>query len=821
MVPSSRKWSMTEIQHRDDRLEIAETLPLLPLRDVVVFPNMIVPLVVGRSASIASLHEAMTRDELLFVTAQRSAQVTEPQEEDLFRIGVVARLLQLLPLPDGTHKVLLEGLVRARLSRLVNEEDCAHAKVQLLTDVEEVTPEIEALHRSVSSQFARYVQLNQRVPDEALTSVLGIEEASRFADTVAAHIVCKVPVKQGFLEGMDLVTRFRALSRVLNEELEILQIERRLEGEVHDRVHKTQKEAYLTERLKQIRRELGQEGAAVDDLAAAIEEAKMGREAQEVAFRELDRLARMPALSPEAAIVRTYLETLCGMPWRKRTRDRLDLARVEAQLDTDHYGLVRVKERILEYLAVMKLTRSVRGPVLCLAGPPGVGKTSLGRSIAGALGRKFVRVSLGGVRDEAEIRGHRRTYLGAMPGRIIQSLRRCGSSNPVFLLDELDKVGTDFRGDPASALLEALDPEQNHAFSDHYLEVPFDLSKVLFITTANVLHTIPAALRDRLEVIQLPGYLDHEKQEIARHFLLPKQLQEHGIDAAQLEVTDAALCDIIQLYTRESGVRHLEREIGKLCRKVARVFAEAGPVRASGRGTRGKKARTHAQVRVDRVDLETYLSVPPYSSAELPETAEVGVTTGLAWTSTGGEILPIEVTMMGGTGELILTGHLGDVMKESARTAFSYVRSISRTLGAKSNFFDGKDVHIHVPEGAIPKDGPSAGLAIATALASLVSGAPVDRRVAMTGEITLRGKALPVGGLSEKAVAALRAGAHTILIPQRNAKDVAELPQHVRDSLRIECVDDMEEVLAHALQSPSRSRTRTRRRTTPTSSYTH
>jgi ATP-dependent Lon protease len=534
----------------------------------------------------------------------------------------------------------------------------------------------------------------------------------------------------------------------------------------------------------------------------------------------------MPTMSPEAADIRNYVETLAALPWRKSTRDRLDLQVVQAQLDADHFGLERIKERILEYLAVLKLTRSLRGPILCLTGPPGVGKTSLGRSIAAALGRKFVRVSLGGMHDEAEIRGHRRTYIGAMPGRIIQSLKRCGSNNPVFLLDEIDKLGRDFRGDPASALLEALDPEQNAHFSDHYLEVAFDLSKVFFITTANVLHTIPAALRDRLEVIQLPGYLHHEKAAIAKGFLLPKQLKAHGIAPGQVEITDAGLEAIIHRYTRESGVRNLEREIGRLCRKVARQLAGAPEPAAVPHRTparRGSKAVAADPTRIDVADLTRYLSVAPYLEPEVPDGAEIGVATGLAWTSTGGEILPIEVTMMSGTGKLILTGQLGDVMKESARAALSYVRSIAAELGGRPTLFDKNDVHVHVPEGAIPKDGPSAGLAIATAMASLVSGVPVQRQVAMTGEITLRGRALSIGGLNEKAVAALRAGVHTLLIPHENAKDIEELPAHVRESLQVIPVRDMQEVLARALKG-SYKRSRRGGRPGPSSgaaNYTH
>ncbi len=824
---------MPKAKRQEGRQAIPQTLPLLPLRDVVVFPHMIVPLVVGRPASISALQEAMTGDRLLFVTAQRSPQVPEPEEDDLHRIGVVAKVLQLLPLPDGTRKILLEGVVRARLSRAASERETQHAKIQLLEDVEATNSEIEALQRNVGSQFSDYVQMNHRIPDEILTSVLSIERPTQFADTVAAHIIAKVQVKQQFLDSMDLATRFRALTRVLNEELEILQIERRIEGEIKSQVEKTHKERYLTERLKAIRKELGHEETRrgdIEDLAEAIEKCGMSNEARDVAYKEFSRLTKMQAISPEAVVVRTYLEVLSGLPWKKSTRDRLDLSRVREQLDADHFGLERVKERILEYLAVVKLTRSIRGPILCLVGPPGVGKTSLGRSVATALGRKFVRVSLGGVRDEAEIRGHRRTYVGAMPGRIVQSLRKCGSRNPVFLLDEIDKLGADFRGDPSAALLEALDPEQNNAFSDHYLEVGFDLSKVLFITTANVLHTVPEALQDRLEIIRLPGYLDHEKVEIAQRFLLPKQREEHGLEPDHLELTNEAVEDLIHRYTREAGVRHLEREIGRLCRKVARSLAErptadvgratsrmpgAGRTKSSKTKTRTKCARRRkadekTSMRIDASDLEHWLSTPPYSRSELPEEFEIGVATGLARTATGGEVLPIEVTVMRGSGQLILTGSLGDVMKESARTALSYVRSIARRLRIRAGTFERQDVHIHVPDGAIPKDGPSAGIAIATALASLGARAPVDPRVAMTGEITLRGKVLPIGGLNEKCVAALRAGVHTVLVPQGNAKDLDDLPSHVRDSLQIVLVEKMDDVLDNALSPDGKAASRAR-----------
>jgi len=799
---------MATIQRDDQELQIGETLPHLPLRDVVVFPHGIMPLLVGRPGSVAALQAAMAGDKLVFVTTQRSPDVSEPQLDDVFRMGTVTRVLQMLRLPDGTLKVLIQGVVRARLSRLVKNDDIIRAKVQVLDDLESRSPEIEALQRSVANQFSEYVRINRRVPDEVLMSVVGIEDPSMLSDTLAAHVIGKVAVKQRILESVDLATRFRLLGQVLTEELEILKIERKIDGEIKSQVKKNQKELYLNEQLKAIRKELGHQesgGSEADELRAAVDAARMPKEAHEMAVKELDRLSKMAPMSPEATVVRTYVETLAALPWKKSTRDRLDLKRAQEQLDADHYGLEKVKERVLEFLAVAKLTKSFRGPILCLVGPPGVGKTSLAHSVADALGRKFVRVSLGGVHDEAEVRGHRRTYIGSMPGRLIQSIKRCGSNNPVFLLDEIDKLGRDFRGDPSSALLEALDPEQNNNFSDHYLEVGFDLSKVLFITTANVLHTIPPALLDRLEVIQLPGYLDHEKTAIAKQYLLPKQIRENGIPAGRLVVTDAALDTIVTGYTREAGVRTLERELGRLCRKVARKVTQS-PVVPGKKG----KPKPADVLRVDAADVETWLKVPPYQGKEVSAEEEIGAVTGLAWTSSGGEILPVEVTMMSGKGTLILTGQLGDVMKESARAALSYVRSISRRLGVKPDLFDGIDIHVHVPEGAIPKDGPSAGLAIATAIASLVSKQPVARQLAMTGEITLRGKALPIGGLNEKCVAALRAGVKRVLIPYDNLKDVPELPAHVREALEIVPVRDMDAVLQLALRRPTRSRVRPR-----------
>jgi ATP-dependent Lon protease len=642
----------------------------------------------------------------------------------------------------------------------------------------------------VSSQFTEYVQLNKRIPDEILRSVLPIEDADRLADSIGSHLIAKIEAKQPLLEAVDITERYRLLSTILAEELEILRLEKKIEGEVRSQVQKNQKEFYLNEQLKAIRKELGHggdEANEIDDLRERVEGAGMPERAREVALKELDRLGRMPALSPEATVVRNYLDTMLSLPWNTRSDERVDLAAVRRKLDEDHYGLRQVKERILEFLAVMKLSSSMKGPILCFVGPPGVGKTSLGQSIADAMGRKFVRFSLGGVRDEAEIRGHRRTYIGSMPGRIIQSLIKAGTKNPVMLLDEIDKMSSDFRGDPAAALLEVLDPEQNHSFSDHYLEVEFDLSEVMFITTSNVTHTIPPALQDRMEIIRLPGYLETEKVRIARRHLLPKMLPRHGLKPTEVQVSDSAVRRIIQSYTRESGVRNLERELAKILRKVAKNVASAG--RASS-------------VKITSKNLERFLGVPLFTEKEIHEKNLVGVATGLAWTSFGGDILRIEAAFMPGNGKLTLTGQLGDVMQESAQIALSYARAMARVLPLKKNFFHEIDVHIHVPEGAIPKDGPSAGVSIATALVSNFFGIPVRRDVAMTGELTLKGEVLPVGGLNEKTVAALRAGIKEVIIPKGSSQMIKELPREVRNGLKIHTAETLRDVLKVALERP-------------------
>ncbi len=778
---------MLHIEHDDETIEFNEKLPIVPLRDLVLFPRMIVPLLVGRPRSVSALEEVMHGDKMMFVVTQRDVETHEPEPDDLYRVGTIVRVLQLLRLPDGTMKVLVEGLTRAVVKRFMRTEDYLQVRVELREERFERTVETEALMRSVAGQFEEYVQLSRKIPQEVLISVVNMEDVSRFADTVATHLSGKIEDKQRVLEAEDVTARLRILARALSGELEILRLERKIENQVREQLQKSQKEFYLHQQMKAIQEELGQEGEGspeVSELQQAIEDANMSEEAEKKALSELDRLKKMSPMSPEATVVRTYIEWMTSMPWDTRTKDRSDITEVENILEEDHYGLKKPKERILEYLAVLKLTEKVKGPIMCLVGPPGVGKTSLGRSVARALDREFVRVSLGGVRDEAEIRGHRRTYIGSMPGRIIQGLKKAGSKNPVFLLDEVDKMSSDFRGDPASALLEVLDPEQNCAFSDHYLDVDFDLSEVMFITTANVLHTIPPALEDRMETIRLPGYLRDEKIQIAKKFLVPKQLEANGLVDLGVTFSQAALVRIIEDYTREAGVRNVEREIANICRKIAREHAA---------GKRVTKKVTPAAVK-------RFLGMARFLSQEVETESRVGVATGLAWTSVGGEILTVEVLTMKGDGDLILTGKLGEVMQESAKAALSYAKAHATDLGIDQEHLENIDIHIHVPEGAIPKDGPSAGVAMATALVSALTGKATKPNVAMTGEITLGGKVLPIGGLNEKAVAAHRAKLTTLVIPSRNEKDVGEFPKQVTRDLEIELVDSLDQVFALAFE---------------------
>jgi ATP-dependent Lon protease len=776
-----------------ERFEFSDRLPLLPLRDVVVFPYMTMPLLVGRLPSIHAIERAIARDRVLFVTAQRHSEVADPSHEELFRTGTVVRVLQVFRLPDGTIRVLVEGLCRARVERFAWNRDSYRVRVLALPDPPAEGAEVEALQRSVMAQFEQYVHLNKRIPDEVLTGAANATGAVALAWTVASHLLLKVPEKQPLLEAVDLPERYRLLGTILAEELEILRLEKKIEGEVRSQVQKNQKEFYLNEQLKAIRKELGhghEFAGEIEELQKAIRRARMPRDVQARATKELERLGRMSFMSPEATVVRNYLDWLVAVPWRTATRDQTDIATVERVLDEDHFGLRKVKERIVEYLAVLRLTGRNKGPILCFVGAPGVGKTSLGKSIARALGRRFVRMSLGGVRDEAEIRGHRRTYIGSLPGRIIQGLKKAGSRNPVFLLDEIDKLGADFRGDPSAALLEVLDPEQNHAFNDHFLEVDVDLSTVMFICTANSLSGIPHALVDRMEIIRLPGYLEGEKMEIARAFLVPKQVAASGLHTDDLVITTPALRALVTGYTREAGVRNLEREIATLCRKVAKRKA-AGVLKGP--------------VRIGPAQLARHLGPARFLDSPIERRSRVGVANGLAWTEVGGEMLTIEVQILPGKGELILTGKLGDVMRESGQAAMSYARSRASALGLDKWFYREIDVHVHVPEGAMPKDGPSAGITMAAALVSALTGVPTRHEVGMTGEITLRGTVLPIGGLTEKAVAARRAGMTTLLIPRANEKDLTEVPEDVRRAITFIPVETMDEVLQHALE-PGASR---------------
>src|SRR5262245_48115391 len=778
------------VMRGDERFEFRDRLPLLPLRDVVMFPYLTIPLLVGRLPSINAIEKAVARDRILFVTAQKRSEVSDPSYDELYKVGTVVRVLQLFRLPDGTLRVLVEGLCRVKVERFTWSTDYYLVKVAPLAEDVSRGPEVEALMRNVLSLFNDYVHLNRRIPDEVLVGANNITDPVSLAHTVAAHLLVKVPQKQQLLELEGAVERLKLRSQVLTSKLEIGKLERKIEGQVRSQVHRNQKEFYLNEQLKAIRKELGHQNefaSEIEELQAAIRKARMPREVLARAIKELDRLSKMSFMWPEATVVRSYLDWLVSLPWSKVTADRSDIREVEKILDEDHYGLRKIKERIVEYLAVLKLTGKIKGPILCFVGPPGVGKTSLGKSIARALDRRFVRMSLGGVRDEAEIRGHRRTYIGSLPGRVVQSLKKAGSKNPVFLLDEVDKLGSDFRGDPAAALLEVLDPEQNHTFNDHYLEVDFDLSQVMFICTANSLYNIPPALADRMEIIRLPGYLENEKIEIARAFLIPKQMKAAGLEAADLRIAVPALRALIHRYTREAGVRNLERELAGLCRKVAK---------------RKAAGRLRRRVGVTPDNLSRLLGPTRFLDTVVEKRSRVGVANGLAWTEVGGEMLTIEVSVLPGKGELLLTGKLGEVMRESGQAALSYARGRAAQLGLDKWFYRDIDIHVHIPEGASPKDGPSAGITMCVALVSALTGIPTRADVAMTGEITLRGTVMGIGGLNEKTVAARRAGLHTLLIPRANEKDLAEIPEDLRADTEFILVESMDEVLQHALERP-------------------
>jgi ATP-dependent Lon protease len=761
-------------------------LPLLPLRGVIVFPNMVIHLDVGREGSKNALDEAMLKDNLILLVTQKEAQIDEPESNDLYLMGTIVNIKQMLKLPGGTIRVLVEGLNRARIKEFVQSKPYFKVLVEELQESEAKTTEIEALTRSVLLQFEQYIKLSKKIPLEILANVTEIEEPGRLADIIASHLMLKIDQKQNILEAVEPQSRLEILAEILNREMEILELERKINLRVRKQMEKTQKEYYLREQIKAIQKELGERDertAEVDEYREKMKEIELPEEVEKKVLKEIDRLEKMPAAAAEAVVIRTYLDWMLELPWSIQTEDRLDLETVAKILDEDHYGLEKVKERIIEYLAVRSLTQKIKGPILCLIGPPGVGKTSLARSIARALERKFVRISLGGVRDEAEIRGHRRTYVGALPGRIIQGIRQAKSRNPVFLLDEVDKMSTDFRGDPSSALLEVLDPEQNNSFSDHYIEVPFDLSQVMFITTANNRFSIPQPLLDRMEAIYLPGYTEEEKVKIAQRHLIGKQLQENGLSEKNLRISEGTLRHIVREYTREAGVRNLEREIANICRKTAREVVKNNGYRVS----------------VSRSNLHKYLGPPRFRYGMAEKENEIGVAMGVAWTESGGDLLAIEVTLMKGKGKLILTGKLGDIMQESAQAALSYIRSRADSLGIDENFYNEYDIHIHVPEGAIPKDGPSAGITMATAMVSALTCTPVDHKLAMTGEITLRGRVLPIGGVKEKVLAAHRAGIKKIILPVDNKKDLAEIPGNVRRRLEFILVDHIDQVLEKAL----------------------
>jgi ATP-dependent Lon protease len=771
-------------------MDVYETLPIVPLRDVVVFPHMMMPFVIGRPASTRALEHALGRDKRIFLAAQHDASIDDPAAQDIFTMGCIANIVQSLKLPDGNVKVLVEGIERARVVEWKEDKGFFRVVIKVVPRMKEATGDVEGAMSRVVSLFEQYVKLSNNLHYDAMIAAVRVDDPGKLADTISSHLLVSVDEKQNLLEIISPLERLNRIVGILETEVDKLQVDRRIQSRVKKQMEKAQKEYYLNEKMKAIQKELGrkdEKGNEIEELKKKIEQARMPKEVEEKATQELKRLEAMPPMSAEATVSRNYLDWLIAVPWHKKTKESRDLKRAEEILNEDHYGLEKIKERILEFLAVRALVKKPKATILTFSGPPGVGKTSLAKSIARAMNRKFVRLSLGGVRDEAEIRGHRRTYIGAFPGQIIQMMKKAGSQNPVFLLDEVDKMSMDFRGDPSAALLEVLDPEQNHMFLDHYLDVEYDLSHVMFICTANVLHTVPQALRDRMEVLQLPGYTEQEKTEIAKRFLVKKSVEGSGLTTSNIVFTDDALQTIIQRYTREAGVRNLEREISSICRKVARRVVVGG------------SAYTE-EVTPDRVTH--HLGVPRFRPTVAEEKNEVGIATGLAWTEVGGEILVTETTLMPGKGHLMLTGKLGDVMQESAQAAMSYVRSKAEEFGIPKEFNRRQDVHIHVPEGAIPKDGPSAGITMATALVSALTKVPTRRDVAMTGEITLRGKVLPIGGVKEKLLAAHRAGVKNIVLPRENEKDLADIPKIVLDVMNVYLVDTMDEVLKIALAEP-------------------
>ncbi len=774
-------------------IEIPQTMPLLPIRDIVVFPAMVLPLFVGRDLSIKAIDEALATNRMVVLATQRTLDVEQPKPDDIHTIGTVGMIMRMLKLPDGRTKILVQGLARAKVVEYLQTSPFYRVKIERIkeTKITELTLEIEALIRAVREQLDKIVGFGRVLLPDVLALVENLDDPGRLADMVVSNLGLKVEAAQEALEIVDPLARLRKVNDLLAKELEVLSMQQKIQAEAKGEMDKIQREYFLREQLKAIQKELGESderAEEINEFRKRIKDAKMGEKVLKEADKQLTRLEKMHPDSAEATTVRTYLEWLVELPWSKKTKDILDLKAAQKILDADHYDLEKVKERILEYLAVRKLKEKMKGPILCFVGPPGVGKTSLGRSIARALGREFVRVSLGGIRDEAEIRGHRRTYVGAMPGRIIQGIKQAGSNNPVFMMDEIDKIGMDFRGDPSAALLEVLDPEQNNSFSDHYLGVPFDLSNVMFITTANLIDPIPSPLRDRMEVIYISGYTTEEKVGIAKSFIVPRQLTEHGVKPSQVSFTDAALETIIGEYTREAGVRNLEREIASVIRKVARKIAE------------GKESGAQ----IVPANVHRFLGTTKFLPESEQERDEVGVATGLAWTESGGDLIYVEASVVKGKGHLTLTGHLGDVMKESAQAALSYIRSREKKLGIKPDTFAKHDLHIHVPAGAIPKDGPSAGITMATALASALTNVPISKEVAMTGEVTLRGRVLPIGGLKEKLLAAKRAGLKTVILPARNRKDIDDVPKHVRKGLHLVFAETMDDVLRTALKPSQR-----------------
>jgi len=761
--------------------------PILPLRDVVVFPNMVVPLFVGREKSIKALEYAMSHDKEIFLSAQKDAGVDNPTEKDIFLFGTLSAVLQLLRLPDGTVKALIEGKRRAMVKTFLDNQEFYMVEVEIIEEEYEVTPKTKALMRTINESFEEYAKLNKKIGRELALTISAVEDPSRFSDTIAAHLALKVSDKQEILESVDVDIRLERLFQNLTNEINILALEGRLKRRVKKQMEKTQKEYYLNEQMRAIQKEMGAKDdfkAELEQLEKKIKKKRLSKEANSKVWQEFNKLKMMSPMSAEATVVRNYIDWIISLPWYEQTKDKINIEEAEAILEEDHYGLKKPKERIVEYLAVQNLTRKIKGPILCFVGAPGVGKTSLAKSVARCMGRNFVRLSLGGVRDEAEIRGHRRTYIGALPGKIIQYLKKAKSSNPVFCLDEVDKMSTDFRGDPSSALLEVLDPEQNFAFNDHYLDLDYDLSHVLFITTANTLFNIPLPLQDRMEIIRLPGYTELEKLNIAKQFLIKKQIEQNGLTPENLYISDGAILTIIRNYTKEAGVRNLEREISSICRKVAKEVVRKGK---------------DTKIDISSTSIHKYLGVLKYRFGHTEETDHIGVTTGLAWTDVGGELLQTEAAIMPGKGNLVLTGKLGEVMQESAQAALSYVRTRARQLKLPDNFYEKIDIHIHVPEGAIPKDGPSAGIALATSIVSALTGRPVNRNIAMTGEITLRGRILPIGGLKEKILAAHRGEISKVLIPSENKKDLEEIPNRVLKEVEIIPVEHMDEVLREAL----------------------